>query len=87
MYTRSTNNSDNNDDDALVSMGDRDANVVHTYNLVTGTLVETIPVGDVPNGVSVHSDCMAVSLGERCFDDGTMVCQGSIQLLRRRRKS
>jgi hypothetical protein len=83
----SDNNHDNNHDDTLVSMGDQDANVVHTYNIVTGTLVETIPVRDVPNGVSVHSDCMAVSLGERCFDDGTMVCQGSIQLLRRRHKS
>ena len=77
----------NNDcgDDTLVSIGDRTNNMVQVYNVVTGTLVETIEVGDVPNGVSVHSDCMAVSLGERQFrDDETMICQGSIQLLRRR---
>ena len=74
------------DDDTLISIGDRDK-MVQVYNIATGALVETIEVGDVVNGVSVHSDFMAVSLGERRFEDEEMVCQGNLQLLRRRRKS
>ena len=82
----SKNKSENKEDDTLVSIGDRD-NIVQVYNVISGDLVETIKVGDVANGVSVHSDFMAVSLGERNFEDGDeMVCQGSLQLLRRRRK-
>lgn len=64
-------------------IGDRDK-CVKVYRFPSGDLMETIDVPDVVNSVSIHADFMAVSLGERTFDDEQMVCQGGVQLWRRR---
>lgn len=69
--------------DDRVYIGDRD-NTVKIYDITSGDLMETIEMGDVVNGVSVHSDFMAVSLGERAFAEEEMVCRGSIELWRRK---
>jgi WD40 repeat protein len=66
-------------------IGDRDK-CVKVYDVASSDLLETIAIPDVVNGVSIHSDFMAVSLGERTFEDEKMVCQGRIELWRRRRQ-
>jgi WD40 repeat protein len=66
-------------------IGDRDK-TVKVYDIASGDLLETIVMQDTVNGVSVHSDHVAVSLGERRFveDEDMMVSEGSIQLWRQK---
>lgn len=56
---------------------------VSVYNISSGNLLRTIPMPDVVNDVSIDASTglLAVSLGERSFDeDDGLICQGGIEL-------
>lgn len=69
-------------DGSKLYIGDRDK-TVKVYDVLSGELLESIAFTDAVNGVSVQSNFIAVSLGERRFEEEIMVSQGSIQLWRK----
>ena len=66
----------------VLHVGDLEGNI-KVYCVSSGELIDSFKSSDVVNGVSVHTDFVAVSRGERTFGEDRIVCEGGLELWRR----